>query len=84
MKTLQEAVRSGDEDEYRKYSNLVNSRPASMLRDLLEFRVKNQRSKIKVEPQKHILKRFDSAGMSLGSFSQKLMTLAEYNSIGGR
>ena len=87
MKTLQEAVRSGDEDEYRKYSNLVNSRPASMLRDLLEFKSKKPKiKKSKVEPQKHILKRFDSAGMSLGSLSPKAHeTLAEaMNSIGGR
>ena len=87
VKTLQEAVRSGDEDEYRKYSNLVNSRPASMLRDLLEFKSKKPKiKKSKVEPQKHILKRFDSAGMSLGSLSPKAHeTLAEaMNSIGGR
>ena len=87
MKTLQEAVRSGDEDEYRKYSNLVNSRPASMLRDLLEFKSKKPKiKKSKVEPQKHILKRFDSAGMSLGSLSPKAHeTLAEaMNSLGGR
>ena len=45
MKTLQEAVRSGDEEEYRKYSNLVNSRPASMLRDLLEFNSKKPKIK---------------------------------------
>ena len=87
VKTLQEAVRSGDEDEYRKYSNLVNLRPASMLRDLLELKSKKSKiKKSKVEPQKHILKRFDSAGMSLGSLSPKAHeTLAEaMNSIGGR
>ena len=87
VKTLQEAVRSGDEDEYRKYSNLVNLRSASMLRDLLEFKSKKPKiKKSKVEPQKHILKRFDSAGMSLGSLSPKAHeTLAEaMNSIGGR
>jgi Glutamate synthase domain 2 len=86
-KTLQEAVFSGDEDEERKYSNLGNARPASRLRDRGEFKSKKPKNKkSKVEPQKHILKRIDSAGMSLGSLSPKAQeTLAEaMNSMGGR
>ena len=58
-----------------------------MLRDLLVLKsTKPKIKKSKVEPQKHILKRFDSAGMSLGSLSPKAHeTLAEaMNSIGGR
>ena len=87
VKTLQEAVKSGNHEEYKKYSDLVNARPASMLRDLLVLKsTKPKIKKSKVEPQKHILKRFDSAGMSLGSLSPKAHeTLAEaMNSIGGR
>ena len=87
VKTLQEAVKSGNHEEYKKYSDLVNARPASMLRDLLVLKSKKPKiKKSKVEPQKHILKRFDSAGMSLGSLSPKAHeTLAEaMNSIGGR
>ncbi len=43
-----------------------------MLRDLLKFNSKKPKiKKSKVEPQKHILKRFDSAGMSLGSKGEK-------------
>ena len=58
-----------------------------MLRDLLVLKSKKPKiKKSKVEPQKYILKRFDSAGMSLGSLSPKAHeTLAEaMNSIGGR
>jgi glutamate synthase (NADPH/NADH) large chain len=58
-----------------------------MLRDLLE--INTQKSKIdikKVESQKKILNRFDSAGMSLGALSPKAHeTLAEaMNALGGR
>ncbi len=67
---LQAAVRSGDYELYREYADVVNSRPASALRDLMDL--KSDRAAIpldQVEPVETILKRFDSAGMSLGALS---------------
>ena len=58
-----------------------------MLRDLLEINTGKKQIDInKVESQKKILTRFDSAGMSLGALSPKAHeTLAEaMNSLGGR
>ena len=87
VKKLQEAVASSSYDVYQDYANLVDKRPPAMLRDLLE--INTHKSKIdikKVESQKKILNRFDSAGMSLGALSPKAHeTLAEaMNSLGGR
>mgnify|MGYP001163004024 FL=1 len=87
VKKLQEAVTSSSYRTYEEYANLVDKRPPAMLRDLLE--INTHKSKIdikKVESQKKILNRFDSAGMSLGALSPKAHeTLAEaMNSLGGR
>ncbi|MEN7342015.1 MAG: glutamate synthase large subunit [Pseudomonadota bacterium] len=68
--TLQAAVRSGDYGVYKQYAGLVNERPVSTLRDLLD--IDFGRSAIplsEVEPAEAIVKRFDSAGMSLGALS---------------
>jgi glutamate synthase (NADPH/NADH) large chain len=68
--TLQAAVRSGDYDRYRSYSNLVNERPVSTLRDLMQLRPLGPPVSLdEVEPVEAILPRFDSAGMSLGALS---------------
>jgi glutamate synthase (NADPH/NADH) large chain len=67
---LQTAVVSGDYEDYRQYSSLVNDRPASCLRDL--FALKPAATPIplsEVESVADICKRFDSAGMSLGALS---------------
>ena len=87
VKKLQEAVASSSYETYQEYADLVDKRPPAMLRDLLE--INTQKSKIdikKVESQKKILNRFDSAGMSLGALSPKAHeTLAEaMNALGGR
>ena len=86
VKKLQEAVSTGSFEIYKEYSKLVDERPAAMLRDLLSIKYDQKKSNIKVEPKKKILKRFDSAGMSLGSLSPKAHeTLAEaMNSMGAR
>ncbi|HWS26635.1 MAG TPA: glutamate synthase central domain-containing protein, partial [Xanthomonadales bacterium] len=84
---LQAAVRSGDYELYREYADVVNSRPASALRDLMHL--KSDRAAIpldQVEPVETILKRFDSAGMSLGALSpeaHEALALA-MNRLGGR
>jgi glutamate synthase (NADPH/NADH) large chain len=87
VKKLQEAVNSGLPKTYREYSQLVDSRPPAMLRDLLAVNTKKKKINLsKVESQKKILNRFDSAGMSLGALSPKAHeTLAEaMNTLGGR
>ena len=87
VQQLQKAVQSGDYTEYKTYSETVNSRPVAMLRDLMQ--VKGGVTPIpldEVEPLQAILKRFDSAGMSLGALSPEAHeALAEgMNRIGGR
>ncbi|MDA9754966.1 glutamate synthase large subunit [Gammaproteobacteria bacterium] len=88
VKKLQEAVSSGSLQTYREYANLVDNRPPAMLRDLLTLKKakKQDYSKSDVEPIDSIIKRFDSAGMSLGSLSPKAHeTLAEaMNTLGAR
>ena len=87
VKKLQEAVTSGLDATYKEYSYLVDNRPPAMLRDLLKVNTEKKEIDLeKVESQKNILKRFDSAGMSLGALSPKAHeTLAEaMNELGGR
>jgi glutamate synthase (NADPH/NADH) large chain len=68
--TLQAAVISGDFDTYKQFAQLVNERPASCFRDLLKLKtLPDPISLDEVEPVDAILRRFDSAGMSLGALS---------------
>ncbi|MEE4465058.1 glutamate synthase central domain-containing protein, partial [Azotobacter chroococcum] len=67
VSTLQAAVQQGDYARFKEYSALVDQRPVSMLRDLLKVRETAQPLALdEVEPLEAILKRFDSAGISLG------------------
>jgi glutamate synthase (NADPH) large chain len=68
--TLQAAVMAGDYDLYRRYAALVNGRPIAAIRDLLRLRGDVAPVPLEeVEPIEEIVKRFDSAGMSLGALS---------------
>ena len=68
--TLQTAVRSGRTEDYRRYAQHVDSRAPSALRDLLQPQLASTPLALEaVEPAADILKRFDSAGMSLGALS---------------
>ena len=68
--TLQASVRSGDYETYRQYAELVNERPVATLRDLMKVKPLGEPVPLdEVEPAEAILKRFDSAGMSLGALS---------------
>ncbi|GLQ98504.1 glutamate synthase large subunit [Dyella mobilis] len=68
--TLQKAVRSGNPADYRAYADFVDHRPPSALRDLLGLKPAIASIALEdVEPVEAILKRFDSAGMSLGALS---------------
>ncbi|BBP05855.1 glutamate synthase large subunit [Sulfuriferula plumbiphila] len=84
---LQSAVKSGDYQKYKEYAALVNGRQVAMLRDLMGLREDIQPIPLdEVEPVEKILKRFDSAGMSLGALSPEAHeALAQgMNRIGGR
>jgi glutamate synthase (NADPH) large chain len=85
---LQRAVRSGARADWLAYADAVNSRPPAALRDLLEFA--NDRVQPvpldEVEAIDSIVKRFDTAAMSLGALSpeaHEALAIA-MNRLGGR
>jgi len=87
VQQLQAAVTSGEYEDYAIYAKTVDGRRPAMLRDLLQLTPKGPAIPIEaVEPVESILKRFDSAGMSLGALSPEAHeTLAEaMNRLGGR
>ena len=68
--SLQKAVRTGKPADYRIYADFVDRRPSSALRDLLGLKLAATPVSLEqVESTESILKRFDSAGMSLGALS---------------
>jgi glutamate synthase (NADPH/NADH) large chain len=85
--TLQNAVRTGSMEDYRRYAQHVDSRPPSALRDLLLPCAAGEPIALdEVEPIEVIFKRFDSAGMSLGALSpeaHEALAIA-MNRLGGR
>jgi glutamate synthase (NADPH/NADH) large chain len=86
VKKLQEAVSTGSGKTYQEYADLVNLREPAMLRDLMQIRFPVKPKKVELEDTKHLLQKFDSAGMSLGALSPDAHeTLAEaMNSMGAR
>nr|YP_009295830.1 ferredoxin-dependent glutamate synthase [Schimmelmannia schousboei]AOM64765.1 ferredoxin-dependent glutamate synthase [Schimmelmannia schousboei] len=86
-KTLHKAVRNKDNLLYSKYQTLLNDRPPTNLRDLLNFSSDKQPISIdNVEPISSILECFCTGGMSLGALSRETHeTLAvAMNRIGGK
>lgn len=85
--TLQKAVQGGSYEDYLSYADLVNKRPAMVLRDLLDLKLADTPLDMsEVEDAGAILKRFDSAGMSLGALSpeaHEALAIA-MNRLGGR
>jgi glutamate synthase (NADPH/NADH) large chain len=84
---LQKAVQNGDYDAYQTYAHLVNERPVSMFRDLMQVKLAaNSIPLEEVESEEAILKRFDSAGMSLGALSPEAheALATAMNRLGGR
>ena len=86
---LQHAVRSGNRDDFKRYSALVDNQSEQLctLRGLFKF--KNQKPSIpleEVEPISAIIKRFCTGAMSLGSISDEAHeTLAiAMNRLGGK
>ncbi|MCV9920100.1 glutamate synthase large subunit [Pseudomonas sp. BT-42-2] len=87
VNTLQAAVQQGDYAKFKEYTTLVDTRPVSMIRDLLKVKMAEQPLALdQVEPLEAILKRFDSAGISLGALSPEAHeALAEaMNRLGAR
>jgi glutamate synthase (NADPH/NADH) large chain len=87
VQTMHQAVVSGDYRDWEAHADLINNRPATVLRDLLKLRDDVTPIPLEeVEPVEDILKRFDSAGMSLGALSPEAHeTLAEaMNRLGAR
>lgn len=88
VELLQRAVQSGDYNAWLAYAEQVNHRPVATLRDLLQVRTTGLKPipLVDVEPFDAIVKRFDSAGMSLGALSPEAHeALAEaMNRLGGR
>ncbi|KAI3491414.1 hypothetical protein L1887_44032 [Cichorium endivia] len=86
VRTLQQAVQSGEYSDYQQYAELVNNRPAATLRDLIALNPGDEAVSIdEVEPASELFKRFDTAAMSIGALSPEAHeALAEaMNSIGG-
>ena len=68
--SLQRAVVSNDTADYQTYADHCNDRPVAALRDLLNLKPSPEPIPLEdVEPIDAIVKRFDSAGMSLGALS---------------
>ena len=85
--TLHTAVASGSYDDYLEFANLVNKRPVTVIRDLLELNTAVEPVPLEeVEPVDKITPRFDSAAMSLGALSPEAHeVLAQaMNNIGAR
>lgn len=86
VKTLQNAVHSGNYDDYQKYAQLVNNRPTATFRDLLALKLTNKAiSLADVEPEEALFSRFDIAAMSIGALSpeaHEALAIA-MNTLGG-
>ena len=84
---MHESVKKSNYSAWKAYADCVNQRPVATLRDLLAIRSDITPIDIaQVEPISEIVKRFDSAGMSLGALSPEAHeALAEaMNTLGGR
>ena len=86
VQTLQQAVNFDDMAAYRRYSAMVNQRPVTHLRDLLQLKkTGNGISEDAVAPETEFFKRFDTAAMSIGALSPEAheALAVAMNRIGG-
>ena len=87
VQSLQRAVLTGTREDWKVYADHVNQRPAAALRDLLRPRPLGAPVPLdEVEPVSSIVRRFDSAAMSLGALSpeaHEALAIA-MNRLGGR
>lgn len=87
VEALHKVVRSGDYADWRAYADIINHRPIATLRDMMKLKIDGPGLRLdEVESTSSIVRRFDSAGMSLGALSPEAHeSLAEaMNSLGGR
>ena len=87
VRTIHEAVESGDPAKYQIYADLVNNRGVATLRDMLALKKDTKAIPLaQVEPVEKILQRFDSAAMSLGALSPEAheALAVAMNELGGR
>ncbi|WP_370555930.1 glutamate synthase large subunit [Edwardsiella tarda] len=86
VRALQQAVNSGEYQDYQRYAELVNHRPVATLRDLLALRPAALPLDLEqVEAEQGLFQRFDTAAMSIGALSPEAHeALAQaMNSLGG-
>lgn len=71
VNTLQKTVASGSMEDYRAYADVVNHRPITNIRDLLQLNQDPTQAidVNEVEPANQLYTRFDSAAMSIGALS---------------
>jgi glutamate synthase (NADPH/NADH) large chain len=85
--TLQRAARTGDTRDWQAYADVVNSRPPSALRDLLQLKKADTPTPLdEVADATDLLRRFDTAAISLGALSpeaHEALAIA-MNRLGGR
>ena len=83
---LQQAVRTGDDEAYERFARLVNERPPTEPRDLLELVLAESPIPLdEVEPATAIARRFSTGAMSHGALSaeaHETLSIA-LNMIGG-
>ena len=74
--TVQQAVRTGDYERYKEFAEQINDQNETLqtLRGLLEFDTEGRESVPveEVEPVSEVVKRFETAAMSLGSLSPEM------------
>ena len=87
VQSLQHAVLTGDRADWKTYAAHVDKRPPAALRDLLRLKPAVTPLPLsEVEPVESIVRRFDSAAMSLGALSpeaHEALAIA-MNRLGGR
>jgi glutamate synthase (NADPH/NADH) large chain len=85
--SLQRAVQSGDYQQFKVFSQLVDQRPVASIRDLFGVAAVGKPIPLdEVESIEAITRRFDSAGMSLGALSPEAheALAAAMNGLGAR
>jgi glutamate synthase domain-containing protein 2/glutamate synthase domain-containing protein 3 len=68
---LQKAVRAGTEEAWASYVEQIESRPPTLVRDLLRFAERRPIPIVDVEPATHIMRRFVASAMSMGALSKE-------------